>query len=144
MTFEWYNEWHLMTMSGTTIDNKWQQVTTTDSNWKWVVMSIKVLFCQQYGVGINIFKMERLFFITEATANSSRRCTQNLSKFIHSLSFDVPQPFLCINDLRELCKRYPRLTTRHCVEIGSGTSAVHVQFYISDLLTSDLQFWISN
>ena len=98
----------------------------SDSEWKRVVISIKVLFCQQYGVGINIFKMKRQFLIAEATANSSR-CTQNLSKFIHSLSLDVPRTYLCINDLRELTM-----------------ATAHVQFCISDLLTSDLQFQVSN
>ena len=91
---------------------------------------------------MNIFKMKRSFLITEATANSSSRCIQNLSKFIHSMSLDVAHAYLWINDLRKLCKGYPQLTTGHCIEKWSGTSAVRVQFYISGLLTSDLQFHI--
>ena len=51
-----------------------------------------------------------------------------ICKFIHSLSLDIPLTCLCINDLRELCKRYPQLTTGHCIEMRSSTSAVHVFF----------------
>ena len=49
-------------------------------------------------------------------------------KFIHSLSLDVPLTCLCINDLIELCKRYPQLTSGYCIEMRSGTNTVHVFF----------------
>ena len=88
---------------------------------------------------MNILKIKKPFLITEAIAKSSSSCIENLSKFIHSLSLDVLYAYLCINDLRELCKRYPELTIGHCIEMRNGTSEVHVQLYISDLLSSDLK-----
>ena len=73
---EWYNEWQLVATIGTTSDNEWQQVTTSESEWQRVVISVKVpFFCQQYGVGMNILKTKRSFFITaEVIVNSSSRC----------------------------------------------------------------------
>ena len=92
-------------------------------------------FCQQYGVGMNILKTKRSFLITpKVIANSSSRCTQNLCKFIHSLSFDVLLVYLCINDPRELCDRYPQLTTEHCSEMWSGTKCSSYSLHIKQLV----------
>ena len=94
-------------------DNKRQRVTANDSEWS---LRLKFLFCQKSGVCMIILKTKRLFLITpEVNGNIGSRCIQNLSKFIHSLSVDVPLAYLCINDPRELRKRYPQLTTEHCI-----------------------------
>ena len=137
-----------MTTNGTTNDNdndwqrvitkddKRQRVTANDSKWSF---RLKFFSCQQCDVGMNILKTKRSFLITsEAIANNSSRCIQTL-KIIPSLSLYVPLVCLCISDLRELCKRYPQLITEDCIEMQSGTSAVHVffiwsnQFYVSDI-----------
>ena len=66
----------------------------------------------------------------------------NLSTRCHSLSLDVRPICLHISVPRGLCRGYPQITTEHCNEMWSGTSAVHVlfiwrkQFYISDLLNT--------
>ena len=73
-----------------------------------MLISVKILyFYQQYGVAVIILKTERSLFITREAfivADEFKIC-----KFIHSLSLIVPFPSLCINDLRELCKRYSQL-----------------------------------
>ena len=75
---------------------------------------------------MNILKTKRSFLVTPEAIVAAD--VFKICKFIHSLSLDVPLACLCINDLRELCKRYPQLTTGHCIEMRSGTSAVHVLF----------------
>ena len=103
-------------------------MTANDSEWSF---PLKFFFCQQSGVGMIILKTKRSFLITpEVNANSSSKCIQNLCKFIHSLSLDVPLAYLCINDPRELRKRYPQMTTEHCIYMRIGTSAVHVLFML--------------
>ena len=84
-------------------------MTANDSEWSF---RLKFFFCKQSSVGMIILKTKRSFLITpEVNANISSTCIQNLCKFIHSLSLDVPFAYLCINDPRELRKRYPQLTT---------------------------------
>ena len=89
-------------------------MTANDSEWSF---PLKFFFCQQSGVGMIILKTKRSSFliIPGVNANSSSKYIQNLCKFIHSLSLDVPLAYLCINDPRELRKRYPQLTTEHCI-----------------------------
>ena len=123
----------------------------TGNDNKWSFRS-NFFFSQQCGVGINILKTKRAFLIMpEVIANSSNRCILNVCEFIQSLSRDAPLACLCINDPTELCKRYPQLTTEHCIEMRSGTSTVYAlfiwsnQFYISDLIKTCLLiiFWKS-
>ena len=114
---KWYNEWQLVTKS----DNQWWQVRASDSKWQRAVISVK-----------DLFSLHQKLLQTIATD------LFKIFKFIYSLSFDVPLACLCINDVRELCKRYPQLTTGHCIEMRSGTSAVHIFFIWSN------QFYISN
>ena len=84
-------------------------MTVNDTEWSF---RLKFFFYQQSGVVMIILKVIWSFLITpEVNANISRRCIQNLCKFIQSLSLDVPLTYLCINDPRELRKRYPQLTT---------------------------------
>ena len=88
-------------------------MTANDTEWSFW---LKFFFCQQSGVVMIILKVISSFLITpEVNANISRRCIQNLCKFIQSLPLDVPLTYLCINDPRELRKRYPQLTTEHCI-----------------------------
>ena len=63
-------------MSGTKSDNELQQVTTSDSEWQWLAISVKLIFCRQYSAGMNILKTKRPFLVTpEVIANNSSRCT---------------------------------------------------------------------
>ena len=133
-----------MTTSGTTTDNYWQRVITNDK-WQRVTANVNersfplmFFFCQPCGVGMNILKTKKSFLITSEAIAAIAADVFKICKFIHSLSLDVLFAGLCINNLRELYKRYPQLTTGHCIEMRSGSSVVHVffvwsnQFYISD------------
>ena len=78
-----------------------------------------------------ILKTKRSFLITpEVNAIISSRCIQNLCKFIHPVSLDVPLAYLCINDPRELRKRYPELTTEHYLNVNwhqCSSRSVHMK-----------------
>ena len=86
---EWYKEWQLVTTSGTTSYNEWQLVIASDRKRQRVVISVKVFSLLAIFAGMIILKTKRSFLIAPANANSSRRCIENLCKFIHVLSLNV-------------------------------------------------------
>ena len=111
-----------VTTRATTPDNAWQQVTTNYNEW---TLQLNFSFFKNEKV---ICYYTRCELLQPVVVEDLFKIHINLSTGCHSLWLHVQLTCLRISDPTELYRKYTQLTTEHCNEMWSITSAVHVHF----------------